>query len=72
MTARDAIHYLVVLSPAEKQVVFTSDAQAGAPGFRLTYDYKQADALGLAFDIAAPDAPGVWKTYISAKLRRVR
>src|SRR5262249_48896292 len=42
------IHYRVTLEPAQKRVVFLSDAQAGAPRFRLSYDYSGKDVIALA------------------------
>jgi hypothetical protein len=64
------IHYRVTLTPSDKKAVFVSEAQAGAPRYRLTYDFATKDVLDFSFDIAAPDAPGTWKTYMSAKIHR--
>jgi hypothetical protein len=66
------IRYAVTATPAQKRVVFLSDAQPGAPRFRLTYDYGGKDVLALAFDIAPPNAPDAWKSYIQATVHRVR
>jgi len=64
------IHYQVTLSPAAKNAVFVSDAQAGAPRFRLTYDYATKDLLDFSFDIAPPGSTAAWKNYITAKIHR--
>ncbi len=66
------IRYAVTMAPAQKKVVFLSDAQAGAPRFRLTYDYGAKDAIALAFDIAPPGQPDAWKSYIQATVHRVK
>lgn len=66
------IRYAVTITPAQKRVVFLSDAQAGAPRFRLTYDYGGKDAIALAFDIAPPGQPDAWKSYIQATVHRVK
>jgi len=68
----NVIRYAVTMTPAQKRVVFLSDAQAGAPRFRLTYDYGGKDAIALAFDIAPPGQPDAWKSYIQATVHRVK
>ena len=64
------IRYQVALVPADNKAVFVSDAHPGAPRFRLTYDYAMKDLLDFTFEIAPPDAPAAWKTYVSAKIHR--
>lgn len=64
------IRYQVALAAADKKAVFVSDARPGAPRFRLTYDYATKDLLDFTFDVAPPDAPAAWKTYMSAKIHR--
>jgi hypothetical protein len=66
------IRYAVAMTPAQKRVVFLSEAQPGAPRFRLTYDYGEKDAIALAFDIAPPGQPDAWKSYIQATVHRVK
>ena len=62
-----AIHYLV--APGPDGVTFTSEAAQG-PRFRLSYRRKAEGLLALRFEIAAPAAPEVFRTYLEADLRR--
>jgi hypothetical protein len=53
-----------VQSPAANQAVFTSDATTGAPRVRLTYRLEGGVLEG-TFEIASPEAPDVFKPYLS-------
>ncbi len=59
-----------VSAPEPGVVVFLSEAQSGAPRFRMTYRVVTKDALTLTFEIAPPGQPEAFKPYIQAKLRR--
>lgn len=61
------IHYKV--STAAETAVFLS--QGPGPGFRLTYRQTDRDHLTIKFEIAPPDKPGEFKTYIEATARRL-
>jgi hypothetical protein len=52
--------------------VFVSEPARGQPRYRLTYTLTGAKALSLRFEIAAPDTPDQFKSYILATLHRAR
>jgi hypothetical protein len=58
------IHYTVEPSADGNSVQFVSET------FRLTYRKTGADNLALKFEIAPPDKPGAYATYIDATARR--
>jgi hypothetical protein len=58
------IHYDVEPSGDGKSVRFLS------ANYRLTYTKTGTDTVAIKFDIAPPDQPGVFKTYIDAMARR--
>ncbi len=62
----------VAVSPDGTRVVFTSEAEAGSPRFRLTYSRAGADAVDVTFEVAPPGAPDAFKPYVSGRTRRVR
>jgi hypothetical protein len=56
---------------AGKSIVFASEG-SGGPRFRLTYTFTGAATMKLTFEIAPPDHPDAWKTYIAAGVHRAR
>ena len=60
------IRYDVEPSPDGSSVRFLSKY------YRLTYTKTGSDTLAIKFEIAPPDQPGAYKTYIDATARRVR
>jgi hypothetical protein len=60
------IHYTVTLSDGGKKFSFISDAQTGAPRFRLSYSLTSPTAVAIAFEIAPPSSPNDFKPYIKA------
>jgi len=62
------IHYSAELSP--DKLVFTSDPAQPGPRFRLSYSKTSDDELKIVFEIAPPDNPGAFKTYIDASAKR--
>lgn len=62
------IHYAVDVS--EGKLVFLSDAAQPGPRYRLTYVKTAADVLKLTFEIAPPDQPTAFKTYITSEAKR--
>jgi hypothetical protein len=64
------IHYAVQLDPANKTATFLSESEAGAPRYRLSYTGKPPDAVNIKFELAAPDKPDQFQTYIDATAKR--
>ena len=62
------IRYGVEVS--DGKLVFTSDSSQPGPRFRLTYVKTGDDALKMTFEIAPPNDPSKFKTYIEASARR--
>ena len=63
------IRYLV--SAAPEGAVFTSESTPG-PRFRLTYLRKSEALVTLRFEIAPPNKPEAFATYLEAVTRKVR
>ncbi|HEY3398988.1 MAG TPA: hypothetical protein VGK03_00015 [Geothrix sp.] len=64
-----AIRYLATALP--QGVAFTSEAAPG-PRFRLTYLRGAADTVTVRFEIAPPNAPEAFKTYLEGVTRKVK
>jgi hypothetical protein len=64
------ISYSVSVSADKTGVVFLSDAQPSNPHFRLTYTKGKADTLSIKFEIAPPDKPDEFRTYLDGTVRR--
>jgi len=64
------IHYAAVWSADGKTLTFVSDAQPGAPRFRMTYRIQTADQHALEFAIAPPGSPDAFTPYVSGSLKR--
>jgi hypothetical protein len=62
------IHYEVALS--DTKLIFTSEAAQPGPRYRLTYIKTGDDTLKMTFEIAPPNDPSKFKTYIEAAARR--
>jgi hypothetical protein len=63
------IRYLATAVP--QGVAFTSEAAPG-PRFRLTYLRGAADTVAIRFEIAPPNAPEAFKTYLEGVTRKVK
>ena len=63
------IHYGVI--PSSAGVVFLSEPGPG-PRFRLTYTKTGPQTVRIKFEIAAPDLPDVFKSYLEATARRMK
>ena len=61
------IRYLVAAIPGG--VALTSEAGPG-PGFRLSYFQKAEALVSLRFEIAPPNKPGAFSTYLEAVTRK--
>ena len=65
------IHYSVAVSADGNSIEFLSDAIPSAPRYRLRYTKTtDANSLKLKFEIANPDTPAVFTSYIDAVLQR--
>lgn len=64
------IHYLVEFAEGGRRLVMSSDPAQPGPRYRLTYLKTGDNELKLTFEIAPPDAPQQFKTYIEATARR--
>ncbi len=63
------IHYMVT-APRPGQAVFTSDATAASPQYRITYDAAPAGTVSGAFSIAPPGKPGAFSPYLTWEMKR--
>jgi hypothetical protein len=55
---------------AENKVIFTSEELKGIPQFRLTYEGTGVNKMKLYFDIAPPNAPGKFGSYLTAEMQK--
>jgi hypothetical protein len=63
------IHYVVTF-PGPQQALFTGDATANAPRFRLTYKLRPDGAVDGEFAGAPPGQPEVFKPYLAWQMRK--
>jgi hypothetical protein len=54
----------------ENKILFTSEEVKGAPQFKLSYEKLGESNMKLYFDIAPPNTPGEFKTYLTAGMQR--
>jgi hypothetical protein len=59
-----------VTSPRPGQAVFTSDATAAGPQYRLTYDARPSGVVSGTFAIAPPGKPGAFSPYLTWEMKR--
>lgn len=64
------IHYAVSFGAGRDTVQFLSDAGPGVPRYKLTYTTSGAADVAIKFEIAPPEKPEAFATYIEAKARR--
>lgn len=64
------IHYNVSFSPDKKQIVFLSEPSQGAPQYRLSYEDLQPGVAKVVFEIAPPNKPEQFATYVQATVKR--
>lgn len=60
------IHYTV--SPHDDKIVFLSDGASSGPRYRLTYNKKSDNSVGIDFEIAAPNQE--FRRYLSGSVAR--
>ena len=65
------IHYGVTIDSTAKTAVFLSQPENGAPRYRLTYTAKAPDTVSIKFEVAPPDKPEQFKTFIEARATRI-
>jgi hypothetical protein len=66
------IRYLVELGDGGRRLVMASDPAQRGPRYRLTYSKTSDNELKLTFEIASPEAPDKFKTYIEATAKRTK
>lgn len=64
------IEYSAKWSAGDDTLTFLSKPAPGAPEFRLTYKKVDAQTLTVTFEMAPPGQTGVFKPYVSGRLRR--
>jgi hypothetical protein len=64
------IDYVVTVSPDAKSIVFLSELKPSTPRYRLTYVMTSTEKVEMAFEIAPPDKPDSFRTYLQAGARR--
>jgi hypothetical protein len=60
------INYAIAFNDSTGAIVFTSEASANAMRFKLTYTPVGKDKVNIKFEIAQPDKPDAFSTYIEA------
>jgi hypothetical protein len=60
------------ISFPENAVVFTSDISPKAPRFRLTYQTIDNKTVNIIFEMASPQSPEKFKTYLSGRAFKVK
>jgi len=64
------IRYTGAFSNGGRRLTFLSDPEPSQPTFRLTYDVSEANGLTIKFEIAPPNAPAEFKTYVQGSARK--
>ena len=64
------INYVATFSDDKQTLTFLSEATPGAPRFRLSYKKEIDETLDIKFEIAPPQKPDGFKTYLGGKARR--
>ena len=64
------ITYAVTCKPTDKTWTFLSDLAVNSPRYRLTYTGISSAELKLKFEVAPPDKPDAFRTYIEATLKK--
>jgi hypothetical protein len=64
------IRYVVQINESAKTATFLSEPTSGAPSYRLTYIGKGPDEVRIRFEVAPPNKPDQFQTYIEASAQR--
>lgn len=65
---KHAINYNIEF--VDNKVIFTSEEVKGVPQFKLTYEKEGNNKMKLYFDIAPPNAPGKFVSYLTAEIHK--
>ncbi len=65
------INYAISVSGDAKSVTFLSDAQTGAPRYRLTYAVTQPDKMSVTLEAAQPDKPDQFQKIVEGVVKRI-
>jgi hypothetical protein len=66
----DSEQHAISVSDDRKSVVFLSDAQTGAPRYRLTYTVTQPDRMSVTLEMALADNSDRFKKIVEGKVKR--
>jgi len=64
------IRYRTTVSPDGCTITFVTEPGAAGPQYRLTYIARESDAVAGKFEMAPPDAPTAFKTYLQWTMHR--
>jgi hypothetical protein len=64
------IHYTAAFADDQQSLVFLSDLLSSAPRYRLTYTKAKNHTLNIKFEIAPPDKPQSFSTYLEGTAHR--
>lgn len=64
------IHYTVTASEDGRNIVFQSVPKPNMPLFKLLYSFTDAAHVDVSFQIAQPNAPDVFHTYLTGKAHK--
>jgi hypothetical protein len=56
----------------ESSIVMTSEKSSTSPRFRLTYTRIDDKSVKILFEMAMPDAPETFRTYLEGKANKIR
>jgi hypothetical protein len=65
------IRYTADVSANGRTFVLLSDPAPSQPAFRLTYKVADSNSLNITFEIAPPNTPGKFKTYLEGSAQRL-
>lgn len=65
---KHVINYNIEFS--DNKVIFTSEEIKGIPQFRLTYEREGDNKMKLYFDMAPPNTPGKFGSYLTAEMQK--
>jgi hypothetical protein len=65
---KHVINYNIEFS--DNKIIFISEEIKGIPQFRLTYEREDDNKMKLYFDIAPPNAPGKFKSFLTAGMHK--
>ena len=66
------IHYIIEFTDGARRLVMLSDPAESGPRYRLSYVKTGDNDLKLRFEVAPPEAPDKFKTYIEATAKRTK